>query len=267
MPNACTRFEPGIRFERVVSAAPQLQVRGIAGAPIGKRNHVVELQKAALGVQEYNRDRHASGCNEETPMRAWLLRGFPYVALTFAVAGDPARALAQVRNPQPLAVAVEPVIATGIEALLATPNLVLVVDYYRLDMRVGPNLRIDALVVEALNSRRRVKGLRVQVFDPENRRRQDGTSYIDIEEVITLSRGLTSMQELAGKWNYDDRQATELSVTTAGGFRLAIRQSARVPRAFLSTGLLDPVVTSMDLGDLPTLKQAFDQALAILNSK
>jgi hypothetical protein len=58
-----------------------------------------------------------------------------------------------------------------------------------------------------------------------------------------------------------------LSFTTAGGFRLAIRQSARVPRAYLSTGLIDPVVTSIDVAELPTLKQAFDQALAILNSK
>ena len=58
-----------------------------------------------------------------------------------------------------------------------------------------------------------------------------------------------------------------MTFTTAGGFRLAIRQSARIPRAYLSTGLLDPVVTSLDLNELPTLKDAFDQALAILNSK
>jgi hypothetical protein len=75
------------------------------------------------------------------------------------------------------------------------------------------------------------------------------------------------MAELATNWTHDDQQATELSFTTTGGFRLAIRQSARVPRAYLSTGLIDPVVTSIDVAELPTLKQAFDQALAILNSK
>ena len=75
------------------------------------------------------------------------------------------------------------------------------------------------------------------------------------------------MSELAAKWTHDDRQATELTYTTEGGFRLAIRHSARIPRAFLSTGLLDPVVTSIELAELPTLKQAFDQALALLNSK
>jgi hypothetical protein len=128
-------------------------------------------------------------------------------------------------------------------------------------------MRIDALVVEAVDSRTRVKGLRVQVRDPENRGRQEGTSFIDFDELTGLSQGLTSMAELATNWTHDDRQATELSFTTTGGFRLAIRQSARLPRAYLSTGLIDPVVTSVDVAELPTLKQAFDQALAILNSK
>jgi hypothetical protein len=201
-------------------------------------------------------------------MRALFLRGFTFVALALAfVASDPTRVWGQGPGPRPLPLAFEPVIPTRIEALLATPNVVLVADYYRIDMRFGPSLRIDAVIVEAVDSRTRVKGLRVHVRDPENRNRQEGTSYVDIEELVALSRGLGSMADLAAKWTMDDRQATELSVTTNGGFRLAIRQSARVPRAFLSTGLLDPVITSMDLAELPTLKQAFDQALAILNSK
>jgi hypothetical protein len=201
-------------------------------------------------------------------MRAWLLRGFTFVALPLALSvSDPVRAWAQIRDRGSIAVAVEPIIPTRIEALLATPNLVLAADYYWIDLRFGPNLRMDALIVEDVESRARLKGLRVQVRDPENRRRQDGTSYLDLDELTNLSRGLTSMAERAERWNHDDRRATEMSVTTNGGFRLAIRQSARIPRAYLSTGLLDPVVTSIDLADLPALKHALDQALSILNSK
>ena len=201
-------------------------------------------------------------------MRALILRGFTFGVLVVTVlASCPARAWAQVRDPRPLPMAVEPYLPTRIEALLATPNQVLMVDYYRIDMRFGPSMRMDAVIVDAVDTRTRFKGLRVQVRDPENRSRQEGTSFIDIEELTSLTRGLSSMAELAAKWTHDDRQATELSFTSAGGFRLAIRQSARVPRAFLSTGLLDPVVTSIDLAELPTLKLAFEQALAILNSK
>lgn len=201
-------------------------------------------------------------------MRALFLRGLTFVALPLAVvASDSTRAWAQMERPRPLPMAFEPFIPTRIEALLATSNLVLMADYYRIDMRFGPSMRIDAVVVEGVDSRTRLKGLRVQVRDPQNRSRQEGTSFIDIEELNRLSRGLNAMADLAAKWTHDDRQATELTFTTAGGFRLAIRQSARVPRAYLSTGLLDPVVTSIDIAELPTLKQAFDQALAILDSK
>ena len=201
-------------------------------------------------------------------MRALLLRGLTLCALAVPVAASlPARAAAQTLGPRSIPLPFETIIPTRIESLLTTPNLVLMVDYYFVDMRFGPNMRIDAVVVEAVESRTRVKGLRVQVRDPQNRNRQEGTSFIDLDELIKLTRGLTAMAELAGKWMHDDRRANELSFTTAGGFRLALRQSARVPRAYLSTGLLDPVVTSIDIADIPTLQQAFEQALAILNSK
>ena len=154
-----------------------------------------------------------------------------------------------------------------IEALLAEPNVVLVADYYRVDMRFGPNLRIDAVIVEAVDAKTRARGARVQVRDPESRGRQDGTTYIDMDELTRLSHGLARMTELAPRWTNDDRQATQSSFTTAGGFRLAIRQSTRGLRAFLSTGLLDPSSLSIEVGDLPALKQAVDQAIAILNGK
>jgi hypothetical protein len=174
-------------------------------------------------------------------MRAWFLRVFTFAALPLTlVASQPAGTGAPRPVTRGLAVAVEPVIQTSIEALLAMPNVLLVTNYYRIDMRFGPSMRLDAVVVEAADSRTRLKGIRA--------------SFMDIDELTKLSRGLTSMAALAEKWTgHDDRHATELSFTSAGGFRLAIRQSARIPRAFLSTGLIDPVVTSIEIAELTTL--------------
>ena len=198
-------------------------------------------------------------------MRRTILRVLTFIAL-FLMLSNAARAQAQ--PPRGLAVAVEPVIPTKVEALLAAPNVVLVTDYYRIDMRFGPSMRIDAVVVEAMDTKTRVKGLRVQVRDHESRGRQEGTSYIDFDELTKLTRAVGSMAELAARWTgQDDRQASELTYTTAGGFRIAVRQSVRIPRAYLSTGLLDPVVTSIEVAELATLKQAFEEALAILNRK
>ena len=202
-------------------------------------------------------------------MRALVLRVLTVstLALIFLL-GTPAGVAAQQREPRGVLNVVDPLIATQVEALLAAPNTLLVTDYYYIDTRFGPNLRIDAVIVEAIGSPARAKGLRVQVRDKDNRSRQEGTSYMDFEELSMLSRALTSMTELVEKWTgADDRRATELAFTSAGGFRLAIRQSARLPRAYLSTGLLDPVATSIDISDLGTLKVAFDEALTILQSK
>jgi len=200
-------------------------------------------------------------------MRGSFLRVLTFVALLLTVI-HPARAQARSPVSPGLTVAVESVITTKIEALLAAPNVVLVTDYYRVDMRFGPSMRIDAVVVEAVDTRTRVRGVRVQVRDNENRSRQEGTSFIDIDELTKLTRAMNSMAELAARWTgHDERQASELTFTSVGGFQVAIRQSARIPRAYLSTGLLDPVVTSIEVGELVTLKLAFEEALAILQRK
>src|SRR5688572_28052806 len=90
-------------------------------------------------------------------MRA-LFVVFTIVALPAGfVAGHPADA-AQVRGSRALPMVVEPIIPTRIENLLATPNLVLAADYYRIDMRFGPAIRIDAVIVEAVDTRTRLKG-------------------------------------------------------------------------------------------------------------
>jgi hypothetical protein len=200
-------------------------------------------------------------------MRGPVLRVIPFVTL-FLTLNHAAAVQAQPQVTRGLALAVEPVIPTKIEALLATPNAVLVTDYYRIDLRFGPSMRIDAVIIEAVDTRTRVKGVRVQVQDRQNRSRQEGTSFIDIDELTKLVRAMPSMTELAAQWaGHDERRASEVTFTSAGGFRLAIRESARIARAFLSTGLLDPVVTSIEVDELATLKLAFEEALAILNRK
>jgi hypothetical protein len=201
-------------------------------------------------------------------MRVLLCRAIFVLFPLTLVATHPAPASAQSPASRGLSLVILPEIRTKIEALLATPNVPLATDYYHIDMRFGPSVRIDAVVVAEVDSQTRARGLRVQVRDGENRSHQEGTSFLDIEEVVSLSRALTPMADLAAKWTGgDDRRAMDVSFTSAGGFRLAIREFGRAQRAYLSTGLTDPVVTSIDVRDLVTLKQAFDQALAILNGK
>jgi hypothetical protein len=203
-------------------------------------------------------------------MRVWLRRASALVPffLILVATGSTSIAAQSPAERRGLAVLVQPEIRTRIESLLATPGVALATDYYHIDMRFGPGLRIDAVVVTAIDPPTRVRGLRVQVRDQENRARPDGTSYLDHDEVVSLSRALAPMEELASKWTgRDERRSMEVSFTSAGGFRLAIREFGRVQRAYLSTGLVDPVATSIEVSDLVTLKHALDQALSLLNDK
>jgi hypothetical protein len=166
----------------------------------------------------------------------------------------------------------EPEIRTKIEGLLASPGTFLSTDYYRIEMRFGPPVRLDAVVVTAVESNARMLGLRVQVRDDDRSRQIENSAYLDLDEIEKLSRAIAAMSTLAGKWTRsDERRAGDLSFASAGGLRLSIYQtghpSGRAQRAYLSTGFTDPVTTSFELSDLVTLKQAVDQVLALLREK
>ena len=207
-----------------------------------------------------------------------FLRAFRFAALPLAlvVIHSPHISAQQPVSPRPraaqLVVEPEPEIRTRIEALLWSPGTFLSADYYRIEMRFGPPVRIDAVVVTAVESRARMTGLRVQVRDEDRTRQRENAAYLDLDEIEKFSRALALMDEMAARWtNREDRRAAELSFTSAGGLRLSTYQSGhpsgRVQKAYLSTGFTDPVTTSFELTELASLKQAVDQALALLKGK
>src|SRR6185295_20181908 len=96
----------------------------------------------------------------------WLRDPLTFGVLSFLLAATPiASASAQAPAQRNVGVVVQPEIRTRVEGLLATADMPIAADYYRIDMRFGPNLRIDAVVVAALASDTRVRGVRVQVRD------------------------------------------------------------------------------------------------------
>ena len=74
---------------------------------------------------------------------------------------------------------------------------------------------------------------------------------------------MTSMAELAARWvGQDERPASELTFTSAGGFRLAIRQSPVRPHP-QGVPLHGPAGSGGDVievAELVTLKLAFEEA-------
>jgi len=178
-----------------------------------------------------------------------------------------ALAQAQTARPVPPATPLTE-IPTRLEALLVSPSIVVVADYYPIDMRFGPGLALDAVVVTDADKQARQRGLRIQISEDGRPNGRTEASFMDFEDVVRLSRALQTMTDLALKYSGQDSQrATDLSFATPGGFRVAIHETGRVVRVIVSTGLLEPVGISLSVPDLLTLKQAVDSAIAILNVK
>ncbi len=201
------------------------------------------------------------------------LRSRPlFASVLIVVAGLTVPTFAQQPTQRVVASIVDNELHTRIERLLASPDTLLQTDYYHIDMRFGPNVRLDAVIVTALDTSARIQGLRVQVRDPDKAKQFEATTYLDLDEVERFSRAISVITDVGGKWSvHDERRATDLSFTSNGGLRLSLYQSdfqaGRVQRATLSTGVNDPVTTQIDLAELPTLKQGVDQALAWLKVK
>lgn len=173
---------------------------------------------------------------------------------------------------RPLAIpegyALVPDIRSELELALTTPNALIHADYHNIDFRFGPNLRIDAVVVRTGTRPDVIRGLRFQVPDDRRPGNPERSSYVDIEEIDGLVHALGEMEALVKSWTAgDDRKMTMLSYTTNDGMRVEIRESVRVQRGFIMTGIIDPVVTSFDLADLTSLKYAIDQAALYLRRK
>src|SRR4051794_37137275 len=122
-------------------------------------------------------------CTGRSPMRVLCVRVL-CASMLMLLAGVTRPAFAQQSNQR---AAVRPMvdteIRTRVERLLATPDTLLATDYYHIDMRFGPDVRFDAVIVTAVESRARMQGLRVQVRDDDKTRQIEGTTYLDLDEI------------------------------------------------------------------------------------
>ena len=179
----------------------------------------------------------------------------------------------QVRTPQRPAqiaqgLAVTPDVRTRLEFALTTPNALIVADFHQIDFRFGPNVRIDAVLVKVGSDPQIVRGLRVQVQDDRRAGNPERSSYVDAEEIQGLANALAGMVDLVKNWSVGSEQKmTALSFQSIDGLRIEIRESLRLQRGFIITGLIDPTITPFELADLTSLKHAIDQAAAFLRGK
>jgi hypothetical protein len=201
-------------------------------------------------------------------MRVPPRRTLVVMLLPLALVVQPTRAAEQQPSPRIFTLTTEPLVLTKLEALLATPGVLLTTDFYAVDTRFGPNVALDAVVASDIDRRTKVKGLRIRLRDETKPEPRSGLSFVDLDEAVSLSQALTSMAGLAANWTgREDQRSTDVSFRTVGGFSVGVHESGRGQSAFLSSGYTDPVRTAIEIGGFATLKLAVDQALGVLADK
>lgn len=158
--------------------------------------------------------------------------------------------------------------ATQLEQLIAKKGEVIIKDSYYIgtikcyltDLRSGEKvptgaLKITALVIYQLGTAERLYGLEICIGGE--------TSFLDFEEVESLSKALSYMIELSG----EIKKSTEIFFQTKGDFKIGFSTKGLIPIAFSQTGSgIYSAFINMGIEELKNIKELIDKALIELKS-
>ena len=158
---------------------------------------------------------------------------------------------------------------TKVEAFLTAHDGLLVKDFYDVGGISGDG-RVDVHAVvftQPGSEAAQVRGLRVEVTSSEKPAQID-TSYLDVDEIEALSRGLKYMADLAATWKGLEKQEyTEVDFSTKDRFRVGFYQRRKDQGAFVSCGAAPAAQAFLDAKDLAELKLLVDDGLKMLKGK
>lgn len=157
---------------------------------------------------------------------------------------------------------------TKLEAFLGTRGRLVVKDSYGIG-QVGNlgSAEMDALVIYEPGSSQKIKGLRVEVTEG-GRLERSSVSFIDLDELQSLSEALSYMSNLAAKWNGQVHEPyTEVIYSSKGEFKVGFFQKGTETSGFVSSGSIGPARAFLKVSDFDHLKTMVDQASTLLNGK
>jgi hypothetical protein len=157
---------------------------------------------------------------------------------------------------------------TKLEAFLGKRGRILVKDSYALgQVSSMGSAELEGLVIYEPGSSQKIKGLRIEVTE-SGRLERSSISFIDLDELQSLSEALSYMSNLAAKWNGQTHDPyTEITYVSKGEFKVGFFQKGTKADAFVTSGLIGSATAFIKISDLDRLKTMVDQANTLLNSK
>lgn len=161
--------------------------------------------------------------------------------------------------------------ATKLEAFLAKKGKLIVKDLYKLGEvagRYGSDIEFKALVIyEPGQEGQRIRGLKIEITEGGTYERSN-TSFLDLEEIESLSRAIEYMVSLSAKWKGINKEYTEIVFATKGDFNIGFCQKEAEQVAFSSIGYIgEASCLFSSMQDLNSVKVIADKGLKLLSEK
>jgi hypothetical protein len=159
---------------------------------------------------------------------------------------------------------------TELEAFLSKTGRIIVKEFHslgKLDGTLNSSMELSTLILwEPGKESQRKKGLRIEVKEASRYERSD-TSFLDVDEMESLSKAIDYMTKLAQQWAGKPRDYTEVIFSTKGDFQLGFYVSDGKPSAFAKSGRVAGASAYLPLASLQKLKETVDRGLAHLNAR
>ena len=172
-----------------------------------------------------------------------------------------------------LVMAATPVIAqekpaTQLEQFTAKKGEILVKEFYDIGGilgEYGASMEITALVLYEPGATKRLYGLKIYIEESGDYPDTD-TSFLDFEELISLSKALSYMIELSKKWALMEKEYTEVLFQTEGDYKIGFFQDGLAQSAFSESGRVGSASILLGIVDLKIAKELIDKGIAKLES-
>jgi hypothetical protein len=157
--------------------------------------------------------------------------------------------------------------ATKLEQFLAKKGKLIIKDLYEagvLNGQYGTKITVKALMIyEPGKEADKLRGLRIEVFEGGRLERSD-TSFLDMDEVESLSQAITYMIGLLEKWQGKSREYTEVIFSTKGDFEIGFYQEGAEVTSFSKSGIIGAAICYFQTNDLSNLKAIIDKGKSLL---
>lgn len=161
----------------------------------------------------------------------------------------------------------KPLPSTKLEQFLSKKGKLIVKDSFdsgTLSGQYGTKISVDALIIyEPGKEEEKIRGLRIEVKGGGRLERSD-TSFLDLDEVESLSKAISYMINLVDNWKNKSRNYTEVIFSTKGDFKLGFYQKGTEMTGFAQSGIIGAATSLFPVANLSKLKGIIDKGNSLL---